>query len=164
MQTAFARSILALGFGFLLVAGAQAEEPKWFDMEKCAFCKNIAQKPEVMENLEWETVKTSTGIAAIETVPPEHVTAYRLVNKAMQNTGKRFLNGEKLYLCGFCLTMGSLIREGVHHEWVPISDGSLSLLSSDDPELQKRIWAFHEKAEVKKKELMAGKEHGHAQK
>jgi hypothetical protein len=117
----------------------------------------------MMENLQWETVRISNGIASLESVPSQFLDDYREVNEKMQHTADRLMRGEEMYLCGFCLTMSSLIREGARHEYVPTSTGGLSLLTSPDVKMQQRIWRFYEKAEEKKGELMPAEGHDQAQ-
>ena len=56
-------------------------------------------------------------------------------------------------LCGFCVEMGALIQQGVHYEVVPTANGALSLITSDDAEVQKKIWAFQDKTDEMMKKM-----------
>jgi hypothetical protein len=147
-------AVAAIGCLLLAAFAVHAEDAKWFDMENCAFCKLMTAKPGLMESINWETVKLSNGIATVETVKPEQLANYRAVTDGWEKLHKRFEKGEKMQICGFCAAMGDLTKKGVHQEYVPMSTGGITFMTSADTTLQKDIWAFHQKSEEMMKQMM----------
>jgi len=147
-------AVVAVACVLLAATGLIAQEAKWFDMQNCEFCKLMTAKPALTQSTKWETVKLSNGIATVETVPPQSMADYHVVCDSALALGKKLEKGEKLQLCGFCSTLGDLMKRGIHHEFVYTSTGGITFLTSDKPELQKEILAYNDKAQEMMKQIM----------
>jgi len=146
---------MALAVVLLAAVSIQAGDGKWFDMEKCAMCQSVANKPELMQQMKWETAKISNGVAMIYVVPANMLADYRALNKDMELKAKRIQQGEKMALCGFCTNYMSLMQKGATREYVPTSNGGLALLTASDMGLQKQLWAFQDRTEKEFQAMMA---------
>jgi len=146
-------AFLAVGLLFLgaaLVASAvHATEPGealWFDMENCAFCKNLSKDPQLMKNMSWEHHDISNGVATITVVKPEFKKSYLEAQAAMMDVGKKMQSGElkmaDVKMCGHCQNYGKLMMMGAKMEHVQGTFADVTLMTSDNPEMVKEIKAF----------------------
>jgi hypothetical protein len=148
------------------VGNAGAGESAWFDMEGCAFCKNLVKDPHLMENMTWEHHDISNGVVTITTVKPESRKSYIEAKTAMMDVGKKLETGQltmdKVPMCGHCQTYGKLMMMGVKMESVEGSQADVIIMTSDKPEVVKEIKAFAQKNrdEMAKME-QAEKAHAH---
>ena len=79
-------------------------------------------------------------------------------HKGMEATIEKLEGGEAMDLCGFCTSYGMLMAEGAESTELKTVGGDISLLTSDDPEVVKKIHAHAEKTIEEFKKMMA---HGH---
>jgi hypothetical protein len=128
------------------VGNAGPGESAWFDMQGCAFCKNLVKDPHLMENMTWEHHDISNGVVAITTVKPEFKKSYIEARTAMMDTGKKLETGQltidKVPMCGHCQAYGKLMMMGAKTEWVEGSQADVEIMTSDKPEVVKEIKAF----------------------
>ena len=127
----------------LTVAEAGDEKP-WFDLENCGMCKGMSSIPGLMENMTWETHVISNGMMTFTMVDAEYAKAYAKAKKMMEATGKKMMEGEKVDLCGFCSSFGSLAMAGANIEAVETKGGEVMLMTSADEALVKKIQAHAE--------------------
>ena len=131
------------------VANAGPSETAWFDMEGCAFCKNLVKDPALMKNMTWEHHDISNGVVAITTVKPESRKAYEEARAAMMDIGNKLETGQltmdKVPMCGHCQAYGKLMMMGAKMDWVEGSQADVTVITSDKPEIVKEIKAFAQK-------------------
>jgi hypothetical protein len=135
-----------------LAAFVLAEEPTttgeemWFDMQNCAFCKNLVKDPNLMTNMTWEHHDISNGVMTITTVKPESKPAYFEAMAAMMDLGKKLESGEvkatDIHMCNHCIHYGELAQIGAKMEYVQGKAADVVLMTSDKPEIVAKIKAF----------------------
>jgi hypothetical protein len=118
------------------------------EMKKCAVCRAMAEKPDLMEHMTWETHKIDNGMLCVANVPKEHAKEFaNLHAKMMQNVAKvkaDLREGKAVQLCSFCQSMGDLEKSGAKQQVIDTATGSITLVTSTDPEVVKKI---HEQAD-----------------
>jgi len=141
-------AILVLTVGLAVAAFAQeaakeAGETPWFDMENCAFCKNLLKDPKLLENMIWEHHDISNGLLSITTVKPEFKKSYDEAMQAMMDLGQKLEKGEveikDLKLCGSCQHWGMLEQMGAKFEHIQGKTADITLITSDKPEVIAKI-------------------------
>ena len=148
------------------VGNAGPGETAWFDMQGCAFCKNLVKDPALMKNMTWEHYDISNGAVVITTVKPESKKSYVEAKTAMMDIGKKMETGQltmdKVPMCGHCQAYGKLVMMGAKMESVEGSQTDVTIITSDKPEVVKEIKAFAQKNrdEMTKME-QAEKAHAH---
>lgn len=150
-----ARKVLLLSMVALVVAGfAVAGDAPWFDMEKCAFCKNMFKSPNLMANMTWEQYPISNGIVSIATVNEKYLDAYRTAHAEMMKVAAKLEKGEKLDMCGSCNAFGAFMAQGAKQDYVQTSTGDVWIVTSAKPELVTQIqgWAKRNTDEMAKME------------
>lgn len=141
-------SVAALVYSF----AGEAKEAAWFDMENCDMCVTISSSPHLMENMTWEHFNISNGMMSVSSVNSEFMDAYRTAEKQMDETREKMKAGEEVKMCSACSAYGELMANGAKHEEFETSHGTVSLLTSNDPELVAMIldWSNKTNAEMKK--------------
>ncbi len=148
-------AILVLAVGLVVAAFAQepakepakkAAETPWFDMKNCAFCKHLAKDPKLLDNMIWEHHDVSSGLLSITTVKPEFQKSYQEAMTAMMDLGQKMEEGEvdmkELKLCGSCQQWGVLEEMGVKFEHIKGKTADIMLMTSDKPEVVKKIQEY----------------------
>jgi len=161
------RKILILMMAVLIavpaLAGGHKTESGWFDMENCAFCKNLTVDPGLLPHTTWETHAIDAGMMQVMTVDPAYAEAMATAGRAMQDLGMKIQSGEVnpmgLKMCGHCMEFGQLMMAGVHAETVSGKAAEVTLFTSDDPALVTRLQAMAAR-DTKEMELMMA---GHGQ-
>lgn len=143
-------------FGIAMYALA-ADEP-WFDMKNCEMCKAITQEdPALLENMTWEHHSITDGLITVSTVAPAYMAHYKKAEKGMMAVHEKLQKGTDVKLCNMCSAMTDLYKSGkVRNEQVETSNGSVALLTSDDPKIVDKIqkWGERTNAEMMKMEKM----------
>ncbi|MDH4157282.1 MAG: hypothetical protein OEW00_08405 [candidate division Zixibacteria bacterium] len=143
-------AMLALA-AFGAVAG---DEAPWFDMENCEMCSPLMNDPELLPNVAWEHYNIANGIVTVTTVMDEHRASWDKVVAKMDAVAKKMEAGEPVKLCGMCMAMDDLYKRGAKWEQVETRYGSVSLMTSDKPEMVAEIqaWAKRTNDEMAKME------------
>jgi hypothetical protein len=136
------RFAVALAVVVAIAAFVVAQDKPWFDMEKCAMCSTMSSKPGLLENLTWEHHMISNGVMSVTVCPDEYKEALDQSMAEMQAVQEKIKAGEKVYLDGYCSTYGELMSAGAKTENVETSVGSVSLMTSSDPKVIKKIQEF----------------------
>jgi len=140
-------AILVLAVGVVVAAfaeeGAKTSETPWFDMENCAFCKHLLKDPKLLENMIWEHHDISNGLLMVTTVKPEYKKSYQEAMQAMMDLGQKLEKGEvdmkDIKMCGSCQHWGMLEKMGAKFEHVQGKTADIVIMTSDDPEVVKKI-------------------------
>lgn len=145
-------SLVLLSFSMLA-----AQEKPWFDMENCAFCKNLAAEEGLMDHItKWDHHNVSNGSVCISVVDKECVEAYKRAMHNMEEVGKKLEQGEMLPMCGMCKAYGELMKMGAKWDEVESDNIFVSIMYSDNPDVVAAIHAVTNRTndEIKKMEQM----------
>lgn len=137
---------------FVLASIVIAQDKPWIDFQHCDMCKNFSANPELMKGMTCEMHNIANGYVSISTVKPELLKDYREACAKCDAMSQKLMAGEKLNLCGSCEAMSSLMAKGAKLEEVETQNGSLMLLTSNDPALIDAIhkWSDRTNEEMKK--------------
>jgi hypothetical protein len=124
------------------VSADDGKDAKWFDMEHCAMCKHMADHPDLVTKIKCETHVIDNGMLMVSDIPKEQQAAMEAVHKKMGETIAELMSGKELPLCGFCSGFGKLMEAGAKSQEIKTSMGTISLLTSDKPEVVKKIQEF----------------------
>jgi hypothetical protein len=159
MRARFALGLVALLTCCLALARAATEEEMMAEMEKCAVCKHFAAKPELMKDMTWETHKIDNGMLCVTTVPKEQKAEFDALNKEMKvaidEVKAASAAGKPAEVCHLCAGMGELMKAGAKEQEIAIPNGSLHLMTSNDPAVVSKIHAEADKAIAMQKEMEA---------
>ncbi len=151
------RLVVAL-FALALVGSTSIcddSDKAWLDMQNCALCQPMAQNMDMMAHVTWENHKISNGSLSASVVPKEYAQRMDDLHEEMVAMGKRLEQGEAMKLCGFCDSHCELKEAGAKEELVKTDFGMIALLTSDDPELVKKIHAHSDKTNEEFKKFLA---------
>src|SRR5919107_528865 len=86
------------------------------EMKKCAVCKHLADNPELMKSMVWETHKIDNGMLSLTTVPKKMKKDLDEVSEKMHQAIEQVKadskEGKEVQLCSFCSSMGELMKLG----------------------------------------------------
>lgn len=121
-----------------------AEEPaSWFDLEKCAFCKQLGAEEGLIDHMHAEYHNISDGILWVMTVDGEYKAAFDRAQAAMQNVAMEMQKtGEMPYMCQHCASYGEFMVAGIMPECVASGVGQICMMTSSDSETVKKLQAF----------------------
>jgi hypothetical protein len=152
-----ALTILMLALPISALAGDTA----WFDLENCSMCKNMPAQEGLMEAMEWENHLTADGYMAVTLVAHGYEDKYQAAMTDMQKAGEKMMAGEKMELCGFCQSFGTLVMAGATMEYFETNAGHINLVSSHDPAVVEKIHAHAQRTIDEYAKMFGGDEHGH---
>lgn len=156
--TAFAVSIAVLGLAATAWTGepagnaeAGSMEAMMAEMMKCAVCKHVATKMDVLGPvMESEVVTMDNGMAMMHTITdPSKVEILHAADDKMSEAGKSCMTmtdeEAAQQLCSMCQETRKIALAGGHISHGKTADGDLMVITADDPDLQKRIGQLKEK-------------------
>jgi hypothetical protein len=150
MKTSFALVLVAIFTSCLASAQAVTEQEMMAEMEKCAVCKHLAAKPELMKDMTWETHKIDNGMLCVSTVPTEQMSAFKEMNKEMEAAVEEVTSaaqeGKSVEVCEFCAGWGELLKSGAKEKQISLTNGMIHMFTSDDPAVVAKIHAEADKA------------------
>lgn len=151
-------SIVAIALASAALAdhheSATDSEP-WFDMQGCACCKHMGENMDMMQDIKWENHTTKNGGMMTVVVPQQHKERWDSVCKAMHATGEKMQHGEDLPMCNFCQSWGELMQAGANFEEIKTDFGSVTLVTSDKPEVVEMIHQHFKKTQQAQQEMEA---------
>jgi len=136
----------------------------WFDFENCVFCKNLIEDPGLLPHCTWENFKIENGAMNIMTIEPAYKESMEKANAAMNRIGMEIQSGKRNpmteKMCGSCQQWGMLMGSGVEMEQVKGEAAEVTLMTSEDPQLVKRL---HELVDRNNEEMaiMMGQDSDH---
>jgi hypothetical protein len=140
-------------------------ESGWFDMENCAFCKSLTADPGLLPHITWEVHAISAGMMHVVTVDPAYAESMATASKAMEELGMGIQSGKinpmELDMCGHCMEFGQIMMAGVHTETAKGAAAEVTLFTSDDAALVKRMRTMAERDNKEMAMMTAGHE-GHS--
>lgn len=146
-------SLAILGLAAAWSSSVFAEDPTdkiVAEMKKCAVCKNLADDPELMKNMNWETHKIANGMLSVSSVPKgmkkEFDEVSEKMHHAIEQVSADAKAGKQVDLCNFCSSMAELMKAGAKQQHIETSTGSIDLCTSDDPAVVTKIHEMADKA------------------
>jgi hypothetical protein len=154
MKTLLALTALALASTSALLAQAASDEEMMAEMKKCEMCKHIAADPGLMQNMTWETHKIDNGMLCVSTVPKEMKSQFDALSAKMESSMQKMKTStEKPELCEICEGMSELVKSGAKEKEIELTNGSIHMLTSDDPSMVQKIHAEADKAIEMQKQM-----------
>ncbi len=134
--------LVVISVAMLSFSPSAAQDKPWFDMENCAFCKNLLAEEGLMDHItKWEHHNVHNGSLSITVVDKEHLEAYKRAMHNMELVAEKLKQGEKLQMCGMCEAYGQVMQMGSKWEDVESDNIFVSLWYSGDPDVVARIHA-----------------------
>ncbi len=153
-------ALLVLGLVSIAVAGDTQEKP-WFDLQNCAFCKEVGAQPGLLEHMNTEYHNISSGFLSITKIDPEYLSLYEKMKAGMQKMVADMQSTGKIpYMCRHCSKYGEFAMAGVKMEEVETGYGIIHMAMSSDSTMVTKLQEFAKRTDVeskKYKEEMAGK-------
>jgi hypothetical protein len=158
MKTLLTIATLALvASGAMSAVAASSEDAMMAEMEKCAVCKNLAANPELLENMTWETHKLDNGMMCVTTVSEEFKADFDSLNAKVKTSVEKVKadqqQGKAVPLCDLCADMGQITEAGAKEKEIKIPNGSIHMMTSDDPAVVEKIHANADKAIAMQKQM-----------
>jgi hypothetical protein len=126
-----------------MFSASVAEEKPWFDMENCSFCKTLTEDPGLLDNMTWEHHDIANGALSLTMVNDEFKESYLKAQKKMEKLGMEMAGGKaEVHMCGHCEAYGGFMMLGAKFEVVESGAGWIILMTSDKPEVIKKIHEF----------------------
>ena len=149
---------MAAGLNGLVFADTPKDDASFAEqMKKCEVCKVLADKPELMEHMTWETHKIENGMLCVASVPKDQKKDFEAAHKQMmQSIAKVTADqkaGKKVQLCAMCAGMGDLMKAGAKQQQINTATGAISLVTSSDPAVVEKIHAQADKAIAEHKKM-----------
>jgi hypothetical protein len=149
---------LVVSMASVVLAASNDQSAMMAEMEKCDMCKHIAANPELMKNMTWETHKIDNGMLCVSTVPKEKMSDFQALNAKMKATMDKMTSdaatGKQPELCALCEGMAELMKSGaVKEKEIQLTNGSIHMMTSDDPAMVAKIHAEADKAIEMQKQM-----------
>ena len=126
MVKATVRGMPGTAVSFSMLA---AQEKPWFDMQNCAFCKNLTAEEGLMDHItKWDHHNVDNGSVCITVVDKEYLEAYKRAMHNMEEVGKKLEQGEMLPMCGLCKAYGELLKMGAKRDMVESDNVFVSIM------------------------------------
>jgi hypothetical protein len=147
---------IAIAWGSAVVADDTTDKMV-AEMKKCDVCKNLAENPELMMSMGWETHKIDNGMLSLSTVPKDKKKDFDKVNgkmrQAIEQVKADAKAGKEVHLCSFCSEMAQLMKAGAKQQHIETETGEIELCTSDDPAVVKKIHELADKAITIQKQI-----------
>lgn len=117
---------------------------EWFD-ESCICCKPMHDNPALMSRMKWETHKITNGLMMVAAPPEGMIDEFEATCHAMHTAAENAKPSDPM--CGFCLSFTELAKAGAKVEEVKTGVGQMTLITSDDPAVVKKIHAHSDRTQ-----------------
>lgn len=131
------------------------ETGPWFDMEKCACCKHMGENMDMMMDLQWENHLIKDGGMMTAVIPEQHKKRWDALCEKMKDVEGELAQGKQLPMCNFCQSYGKLMEAGANMEEIKTGFGSVTLITSDKPEVVDMIHKHIKRTQDEHKKMMA---------
>jgi hypothetical protein len=137
-------------------AAHETKVAPWFDLDHCAVCKCMASQKGLMESIKWEWHMLDNGAMSVSVVPEGQKEAMKKCHDEMHAVIDKVKKGEKMELCACCQSYGALEQAGAKFTEIETAAGTISLITSDRPDVVKKIKEHAQKTMDEFKATMAG--------
>ena len=141
MKRGFFALVAVVAFTTMSIADHHGEKKAWLDLQGCDMCKHMGQNMEMMEHVTWENHKIANGLLSASVVPKKYKEQMDAVHQKMKAVGEKAAKGAKIKMCGHCESYGELAMAGAKIEEIRTDFGHIALVTSDDPDVVKKIHA-----------------------
>ena len=124
------------------------DEKPWFDLKTCAFCKSfdLGNDDYIVDHMKGHYHTMPNGFLAIMTVEEDYKDEFAKASEAMQKVGEDMAKtGNMPAMCGHCTTYGELLMAGAVEQEFNSDVAMAFMMTSDNPEVVKKLHAFAEK-------------------
>lgn len=138
------RRVILLSICLVLIGVvAMATDPEpWFDLQNCAFCKEIAAQPGLAEQFNHEYHMLHNGMMSITHVGNDFKDAFAKAQQGMQGVIKDMQAGKEVKMCRHCSTLGSLYQMGVMPDQITRGEDIIVVYTSSDTATVRKIQEF----------------------
>ncbi len=142
------RKALLMTVALLCVASflASAADEPFFDLQKCAFCKTLADQPGLLDHMKTQYHKLHNGTMSITHIDKEYQPGFAKALEAMKPVVQDLQAGKKVYTCPHCTMLGQLYMAGVMPDEVKSGDDIMEVYTSTDSTMVKKLQEFGEKS------------------
>ena len=137
--------ILALAVAIAFASTLTAEEP-WFDLEKCAFCKEFVKQPGLLENMKTEYHNTKNGIISITYIDKAYLPALEKAHAGIAQVVADKTAGKPIVACKHCSTIGEFYEMGLIPESIKSEKCTIMIYSSPDAAVVTKLQDFGKKS------------------
>ena len=145
MRSSIATSATILFLGLIGLSPAQ-EPGEWSNFDKCQICKPMMEIEGLMECMKCEMKPLENGLISVTSVPNEMKPALEKANKEMERVIAKVTSGEKMDMCGYCKSMGTLHMAGAKIQKFHTDIADIMIVTSDDQKVVKLIHEHLERA------------------
>ena len=146
-----------------ILAAPAYPETHWYDLDNCAYCRNLTRDQQLLDHVTWESHLISDGALTVTVVAPAFEDSYHQAQAAMAELARKVKSGEidptSMKVCGRCEAYGRLVTSGVTTETVVGEQAEITLVTADSPELVARIHEFVKRNIAEMEHMKHG--HGH---
>jgi hypothetical protein len=147
---------IVAGWATLVSAASNTDSPQQ-QMQKCAVCKAMAAKPELMKSMTWETHKIANGMLSVASVPKDQKPDFDAVHAQMLQNIEQVKadqqQGKAVELCDYCTAMSELMKSGAQKQDIDTTTGGICLVTSNDPAVVQKIHAVADKVIAEQAEM-----------
>ena len=154
--TILALFAVALAVGSLAWAEHHGDEHHsgWFDSEACEICSPMAEHPELMTEMQWETHKIANGMLMVALIPDQHKETFAGLCTMMKQKSEEIVSrGKSASLCGFCESFHQLTEAGAKEEKVETEFGNITLVTAAEPATVSMIHQHAERTQEEAKKM-----------
>jgi len=136
--------ILTLAATVALTSTLTAEEP-WFDLEKCAYCKEFAKQPGLVEHMKTEYHNTKNGIISVTYVDKAYQPAMEKAHAGIGQVVADKTSGKPVVACKHCSAIGDFYQMGLMPESIKSEKCTIVIYSSPDAAVVTKLQDFGRK-------------------
>lgn len=142
--------VFTVVFVAVLVCAAAwgGDEKPWFDLETCAFCKNfnLGNGNYIVDHMKGYYHTMPNGVLSIFTIEEDYKDEFENASGSMQKVAKDMeATGQAPQMCGHCTTYGELMMAGAKEQQFNSDVAIAFMMTSDNPEVVKKLHAFADK-------------------
>ncbi|TWT96057.1 hypothetical protein Pla108_31390 [Botrimarina colliarenosi] len=143
---------LCLAVVLMLAIATTTVAAEWFD-EACVCCKPMHENPTLKAGMKWETHKLANGLMMVAAAPEGMQDEFEATCEKMHTLAMEASPSD--LKCGFCESFGALMQAGAKTEEVSTGIGNVTLLTSDDPAVVKKIHAHSDRTQQEMDKMAA---------
>lgn len=138
------RRVIILSICVVLIGAlAMATDPEpWFDLQNCAFCKQIGAQPGLAEQFNHEYHMLHNGVMSITHVGKEYKDAFAKAQLGMKDVIKEMQAGKEVKMCRHCSTLGSFYQLGVMPDQITRGEDIIVVYTSADTATVRKLQEF----------------------
>ncbi len=139
---------LVLAVALVCTAVSADDEKPWFDLKACAYCKafDMGNGEYVVDHLKGHYHTLPNGFLSIITIEEEYKDDFAKSHEVMMKVGEDLAKtGTAPQLCGHCSAYGELMMSGAQSQEFNSDVAMAYMMTSDNPEVVKKLHAFAEK-------------------